>query len=302
MSVKAFRGVFAIPVTPFDERDNLDEEGLRRCVDFCIAGGSHGIVTPVNASEFSSLTDDERKRVAEVVVEQANRRVPVVIGVSGLSTHHAVGLAHHANAIGADAVIAMPPYVRKARPEEIYAYYRAISDMVTIPIFIQDYLGPVGTPMSADLIARMLIELEHVEYLKEEVPPAGQMMTRVIDRAGAHLKGVMGGAAGRYLLDEYHRGASGTMPACEVVDLHVRLWNLLESGEPEGARAFFKHLLPLLNLESLYSFSIYKEVLYRRGVIACPRTRAAGAAVLDRYDREALDAILADLQPFFSVG
>lgn len=299
MPGEPFRGVFAIPVTPFDERGALDEVSLRRCIDFCIEGGAHGIVTPVNASEFSSLTDDERKRVAEIAVEQTAGRIPVVIGTSGVSTEHAVLLSRHADAIGADAIIAMPPYVRKAPPAEIYAYYRALSEAVTIPIWIQDYVAPVGTPMSADLLTRLLRELEHIDYLKEESTPAGQMMTRVLHQAGAHVKGIMGGAAGRYLMDEVRRGACGTMPACEVVDLHVQLWELIESGDEAAARAFYNRLLPLLNIESLYSFSIYKAVLHRRGVIATTVTRAAGAAVLDDYDFKELDAILADLAPLF---
>ncbi len=299
MPGEPFRGVFAIPVTPFDERGALDEASLRRCIDFCIEGGAHGIVTPVNASEFSSLTDDERKRVAEIAVEQTAGRIPVVIGTSGVSTEHAVMLSRHANDIGADAVIAMPPYVRKAPPPEIYAYYRALSEAVTIPIWIQDYIAPVGTPMSADLLTRLLRELDHVDYLKEESTPAGQMMTRVLAQAGSHVKGIMGGAAGRYLMDEVRRGACGTMPACEVVDLHVQLWELIESGDEAAARAFYNRLLPLLNIESLYSFSIYKAVLHRRGVIATTVTRAAGAAVLDDYDTKELDAILADLAPLF---
>ncbi len=299
MPGEPFRGVFAIPVTPFDERGALDEASLRRCIDFCVEGGAHGIVTPVNASEFTSLTDDERRRVTEIAVEHTNRRIPVVIGTSGVSTEHAVMLSRHANDVGADAIIAMPPYVRKAPPAEIYDYYRALSTAVNVPIWIQDYVAPVGTPMSADLLSRMLRELDHVDYLKEESVPAGQMMTRVFNLAGSHVKGIMGGAAGRYLMDEVRRGACGTMPACEVVDLHVQLWELIESGDEARARAFYNRLLPLLNIESLYSFSIYKVVLHRRGVIATTVTRTAGAAILDDYDRRELDAILADLAPLF---
>ncbi|MSP11413.1 MAG: dihydrodipicolinate synthase family protein [Chloroflexi bacterium] len=299
MAHQPFRGVFAIPVTPFDKQGKIDESSLRRCIDFCVAGGAHGIVNPVNASEFTSLTDDERKRVTEITIEQTNGRIPVVIGTSGVSTHHAVELSRYAAHVGADAVIAMPPYVRKATAAEIYEYYRALSAAVDIPIFIQDYIGPVGTPMSADLLSRMLRELEHVKYLKEEAVPAGHMMTAVMAKAGDSLEGVMGGAAGRYIMDEFRRGAQGTMPACEIVDLHVQLWDLLESGDETAAFDFYRQMLPLMNLESLYSFAVYKEVLHRRGVIDYTTMRAAGAPMLDDYDQRELDMILADLKPLF---
>ena len=74
-----------------------------------------------------------------------------------------------------------------------------------------------------------------------------------------------GGVGGRYLLDEYRRGACGTMPACEVTDAHVAVWNALESGDQAESRRLFRELLPLLNIEAMYSFVVYKEVLYRRG-------------------------------------
>lgn len=122
-----FRGVFAIPATPFDDAGNVDESSLRRLVEFCITAGAHGIVAPVNASESIALTDAERLRVAEMIVEQANGRIPTVIGVSGVSTAASVLYARHAAGIGADAVIAMPPYVKHAPASEIADYYAAVA-------------------------------------------------------------------------------------------------------------------------------------------------------------------------------
>ncbi|HEY3109386.1 MAG TPA: dihydrodipicolinate synthase family protein, partial [Chloroflexota bacterium] len=101
-----FRGVYAIPPTPFTDDDQVDEASLRRCVDFCVENGADGVVAPVNASEGPFLTDGERRRVVEIVVEQANRRVPVVAGVSAQSTRASVEYARQAEAAGADAVMA----------------------------------------------------------------------------------------------------------------------------------------------------------------------------------------------------
>src|SRR5436190_6116831 len=118
-----YRGVFTIPCTPFTERGALDEASLQREVEFCIQCGAHGLVAPVNASEFTSLSDDERKRVVEIVVKATAGRAPVVAGVSAVSAEVAALFARHAADSGADALIAIPPYVRKAAPEEIFAYY-----------------------------------------------------------------------------------------------------------------------------------------------------------------------------------
>ncbi len=296
-----FRGVFTIPVTPFDESGEVDEASLRRTIDFCVSCGAHGIVTPVNASEFTSLTDDERKQITCIACQQTAGRVPVVIGISAVSPEAAVAFARVAEEAGADAVIAMPPYVRKAGPEGVYAYYKAISDACRLPIFIQNYVAPIGTPMSGAAMARLLREIEHVEYIKEETVPAGQIITETIQAAGDALKGIMGGMAGRYLIVEHDRGACGTMPACEMTDVHVQLWDALEAGDRPLARSIFNRLLPLLNYENGYGAAVYKEVLYRRGVISNPRMRAVDARKLDKWDQKELDDILAGVGQLFTV-
>src|SRR5262245_12950918 len=106
-----WRGIYTILLTPFQEDRSLDEQSLRNEVDFVIAAGAHGIVTPVNTSEFFLLSDDERRRLAEVVIDQSRGRVPVVIGTAAPATATAVTLTSHARAAGAAGVIAMPPYV-----------------------------------------------------------------------------------------------------------------------------------------------------------------------------------------------
>jgi 4-hydroxy-tetrahydrodipicolinate synthase len=125
-------------------------------------------------------------------------------------------------------------------------------------------------------------------------------MTAVRDRVGGALKGMMGGMAGRYLLEEFRRGACGTMPACEVADAHVRVWQALERNDEVEARRLHAMLLPLLNYEAMYSFTIYKEVLLRRGVISSARTRVPSAGVLDAENHRELDVLLRDLEPLLS--
>lgn len=300
---QAVRGVYAIPPTPFDEAGNLDEVSLARCVDFCVDAGAHGIVAPVNASEAIVLTDAERLRVTEVLVAQAAGRIPVVIGVSGVSAAASVLYAGHAAGTGADAVMAMPPYVKHPPAGEIVEFYNAVARAADpLPVWIQDYVGPIGTPMDPALLAKLLMDIPGVDYLKEESAFAPRVMTKVQELAGDSLKGVMGGMAGRYLLEEYRRGACGTMPACEVADAHVKVWDALERGDEEEARRLHTQLLPLLNFEAMYSFTVYKEVLYRRGVIASPRTRVPGAGALDAENHRELDLILRDLAPLLTAG
>lgn len=296
-----WRGVFTIPCTPFDDQGVLDEESLRREVQFCVEAGAHGVVAPVNASEFWTLTDEERKRVAEIVVHEVAGRVPVVIGVAGSSDPHAVMFAKHAQAIGADAVIAMPPYVRVAPLAAIYGYYRALSEAITIPIFIQNHDAPAGTRLSPDFCAKLVQELPHVDWIKEETFPPGHAISAELKLCGPKLKGVMGGVAGRYVLDEHRRGACGTMPACEMTDIASEVWNLLDAGETRKARDLFNRLLPVLNYEAVVP-GVYKAILKRRGIIRSDYLRSHRGNPLDESDHAELTAIFEDIKDLFKLA
>ena len=176
-----------------------------------------------------------------------------------------------------------------------------------LPIYIQNHerIGPPdrpgpGTPMSAELMARMCREIDGVVYIKEESLNTGYKIVKTLELAGDACWGIMGGKAGRYLLDEFRRGACGTMPACESTDVHAQVWNALDAGREAEARRLFKELLPLLNYEAAFGTAVYKEVLYRRRVIASPYKRLPGLT-LDGYDHQELDRILEELAPLFTV-
>ena len=295
-----WRGIFPIVITPFTEGYELDENGLCKVVRFCIEAGARGLVGPANASEFSTLSDDERKHWIEIVVHEAGGQVPVIASITCGHALPAVALGQHAQQVGACGIMSMPPHVVHPDAEGCYQYYAALSKTLEIPIMVQNYIGPIGTPMSADLLSRMCRELERVQYIKEETPPSPRMVGQVVAAAGEHCRGVFGGQAGQYLLDEYQRGSVGNMPACQTTDLLQSVWDLLDAGDPIGARKIFNRVLPLINYERLYGVSLYKEVLYRRGVIACRLCRTPGKE-LDADDYTELDAILADIEPLYRI-
>ena len=297
---QSWRGIFVIVVTPFTEGYELDEASLRKEIRFCIEAGAHGLVGPANASEFAMLSDDERKRWIEIVVSEAGKQIPVVASTTSGHALPAAALSRYAQKVGADGIMAMPPHVFHPDAAGCYAYYQALSAAVDIPICIQNYLAPLGTPMTPDLMARMCRELPLVEYIKEETLPEPRQISATLAAAGEHCKGVFGGQGGIYLLDEYRRGSVGNMPASQSTDVQVALWNKLEAGDLIGARKLFNQHLPLINFERLHGVAVYKEVLYRRGIFATRLSRQPGA-MLDDADRVELDAIMSDVEPLFTV-
>jgi len=295
-----FRGVYGVLPTPFSADESIDFASLRRCVEFCIRAGSHGLVVPVNASEFTTLNTAERRRIVEQVTGTVGRQIPVVVGVSAETLDVAVDFASHARATGASAVMAMAPLRNPLPPDAILDYFAAIAAVFEGPVFIQSYHGYPASQLPIELMAHIITTVPGTWYVKEETFPAGQRMTELQASAGDALAGVMGGMGSRYVLDEFARGACGTMPACEVIDAHVTLWEALEDGRAAEAASIHDRLLPLLNFEQLYGPLAYKEVLFRRGVISSVHRRESAGRRLDRFDAAELTRILANLEPLLS--
>jgi 4-hydroxy-tetrahydrodipicolinate synthase len=298
-----FRGVFPVMVTPFDSDGRVDEESLRAEVEFCIAAGAHGMLTLVNASEWYALSDAERKQVGMIVIEQTRKRVPVIVGITAGSRWAAVEMAQVAQDMGADGLNAMPPPVQTPLGEGVFDYYRAISEVARVPIIIQNCHPPLGTPLPPELLARMVDELPRVDYVKEEAEPCTHLMSRAsqLVRNQSKLKGVFGGQGGRFFMNEAARGASGTMPACDIPDAHCALWAAYEKGDLAETRRLYYRILPLLTMEALYPTTIYKEVLVRRGVFRNALVRNRQHLVLDDVDRRELDILLEELSDLLVV-
>lgn len=297
----SWRGVFTIPCTPFHDDGELDLDSLAAVVEFCVDAGAHGLVAPVLASEAWTLSAEERRVVIDTLVSGVHGRIPVVIGVSADTVPASLNLARQAERAGADAVIAIAPAECAGKLDAIFAFYQALSNAMALPIFVQNVDPPYGARLDGSFVARLVREIPRVDWVKEETTPPGWAMTVEIEQAGPKLRGVMGGVAGRYLFDEYRRGACGFMPACEVTDVDVRLWNTLERGDETAARRLFERLLPLLNFESRGG-GVYKSVMKRRGVIASDYTRQYAGNPLDHYDRLELDRLLDDIEDLFTLA
>jgi dihydrodipicolinate synthase/N-acetylneuraminate lyase len=296
---KSFRGIFAILQTPFDENDRVDWEDLEREVNFCERAGAHGLVWPQLAGEFYLLSEEERRRGMEVIIKAAAGRAPVVIGVQAPSADIARQFARHAEEKGADAVIAIPPFLGAVGLDTAGAYYRALAQAVKLPIFIQNSGEPWGPALPTSWVIQLAKEQPQLAYIKEEVGAVSHRLAEYA-RSGV-MSGIFSGNAGRNLLDELAHGASGTMPACQFVDIAAQIYNLASAGKTEEARALFEKLLPMINMEEIYGLHFVKTILVRRGVFKSAKLRGVSGGGLDAQDQQELEAWWKELAPHFKV-
>ena len=207
--------------------------------------------------------------------------MPAIVAVSAPHSSLAADFARHAEAIGADAVMALPPTLHLSTVADLKAHYRAIGASTSLPLVLQNVIGQGATTMSAALLAELVDEIPTARFVKEESGYPAQTVGEIIRLCGDKVEGVMGGRAGKTLMEEVRHGVAGTMPACEFADVHVKLWNAIEAGDERRARDIFNRLLPLLNLEQDYGMPLMKEVLKMRGVIPSNAVRQSGFRALD---------------------
>jgi dihydrodipicolinate synthase/N-acetylneuraminate lyase len=263
---RRFEGIFPIMQTPFTDTGALDIPTLEREARFLRRIGVQGMTWPQGASEYTTLTQDERFAGAEALVS-ANKDVPaatrpsVVIGVQAPDIETAVKYARHAEKAGADGIIAIPLNAGVGVDEKRQMeYYAAIGSACSKPLVVQA-IGDI----SVDLVLRMARQTPTLQYVKDE---AGITLPRLTEyrQKEPKLSGVFSGKNGPTFLDELARGACGNMTSAGFADLYVATWKAWKAGKQDEAEEMFGKTLLLIMDAQTYGVAGQKYILQLRGV------------------------------------
>ncbi|MEO6016283.1 MAG: dihydrodipicolinate synthase family protein [Polaromonas sp.] len=287
-------GVFPVLPTPFDDQGAPDVVSLRKLVNYLIRCGVDGLTYPGVASEVGQLKLAERKELLKVVQEEVAGRVPVIAGVSSNQASFTIELAIAACAQGATALMVAVPPDRATAASQIEYFAEIARAVPQATIMLQNVPQPVGAGLDPEVLLEILQAVPGIRYIKEETLPSGQRLSVMREKAPASLLGVFGGAGGRYITDELRRGAAGTMPAIELAEVHVALFKAHRDGDVDLVRTLFTRMLPILNVQAVFRWSLTKYVLHKRGLITGTRQRMAGP-LLDQMDMADVDAFLSDI-------
>ncbi|WVT74283.1 4-hydroxy-tetrahydrodipicolinate synthase [Sinorhizobium chiapasense] len=150
-----FKGSIPALVTPFTATGAVDADGFVAHVEWQIKEGSHGLVPVGTTGESPTLSHDEHKKVVELCIEAAAKRVPVIAGAGSNNTTEAIELAQHAEKAGADAILVVTPYYNKPTQKGLFAHYAAIAESVKLPIVIYNIPGRSVVDMSVETMAAL---------------------------------------------------------------------------------------------------------------------------------------------------
>ncbi|MFE5672703.1 dihydrodipicolinate synthase family protein [Agromyces sp. NPDC056523] len=260
------RGILAAVTTPFTaDASQVDEAALRRQVERLIGAGIHGLVPTGTTGEFTSLTPAEYRRVIEVYVETAAGRVPVVAGVGSLTTEGAIDLAQHAERVGADAVMLVPPFYDPLSFDALTAFLSDVAGAISIPIVYYNVPGATGLKLTAAEIAE-LGDIPGVDYLKDTSGDA-VALAELLAARGDRIKAFNGWDTLTFFGIASGAEASVWGVAGIVPDLAVQLWDTLAvDRDLERARELWTPLWELSDfLESVNYVAGVKAALELTG-------------------------------------
>jgi 4-hydroxy-tetrahydrodipicolinate synthase len=162
-----YQGSIPALVTPFTDQGAVDEQAFAAHVEWQISEGSSGLVPVGTTGESPTLSHDEHKRVVELCVEVAAKRVPVIAGAGSNNTLEAIELAQHAQAVGADALLVVTPYYNKPTQKGLIAHYKAIAEAVSLPIIIYNIPGRSVIDMSPETMGALAKAHENIVGVKD---------------------------------------------------------------------------------------------------------------------------------------
>ena len=289
---RSLSGVLPVFQTPFRSDETIDFDVLAREIAWLYDCGADGIVMAM-VSEVLRLNSEERKQLAEAACRLGRERGVVVISVGAESAKVAEEYSRHAESVGADAMMAIPPVSVAVGEDELRKYYERIIRATKLPVIVQDASGYVGRPMSIAMQAQLLKDFGADRVLfKPEASPIGPRLSALHDATDGQAK-IFEGSGGIALVDSYRRGIVGTMPGADLIRGIVALWRALRAKDE---RRIYDLSLPISSLiavqNSLDAFlAIEKYLLVKQGIFTSTLVRGPVGYTLDEQTRQEIDRL-----------
>ena len=296
---KQMRGALMILSTPYTASGEVDYEDLAKEVAFCDQCGVQGIVWPQNSSEQRYLTKAERIRGFEVLAEaNSGRSMSLTLGVQADDTAGMLEYARVAESLEPDGMIAIPPTSADSLAQ-IRAYYAALCEITSRPIFVQTSGGP-EIELPIDFLVQLAHDFPQCGYIKEEYGDVHTRMLALKKFQPDPIRSVFGATLGRGWLYEMRIGTDGVMTGGTMYgDVYARLWQLHLEGRQVELRECYSKLLLIQNLDTLIP-GVRLYVLQKRGVFKTTNSRRGKYSFSEQQIAE-IEYRLEALKPYMSV-
>jgi len=236
-------GVFPAIITPFKEDQSLDEEGLKKNIEYLSKTGIAGIVPCGTTGESATLTFEEHKKVVEIAVDCS--RVPVIAGTGSNNTREALELTRHAAEAGATAALLITPYYNKPNDRGMFEHFKTIAEKCDIPIVLYNVPKRTGINLMPEMVAK-LSKVKNIVAIKEASGSLSQL-SQIIEQTKGSDFSVLSGDDD-LTLPAMALGARGVVSVVANVAPRktMALADAMLKGDLEKARSLHYELAPLV--------------------------------------------------------
>ena len=264
---KPIEGIIPAVVTPFDENEDVDERGFRKILNYLIDSGVHGLFPVGSQGEFFALTNEEKKGLIDIAVEEARGRVFVMPNTGAITTRESIELSQYAEKAGADCVSIITPFFISPDQQELHEHIKAICQSVKIPVLCYNNPGRTGgVALTPTTLARLAEEVPNFAGIKDSSGDL-TLVAEMIRLCPPDFKVIMGRDTLIYGALTY--GAAGAIAATANVapKLIVGIYRAFREGDYERAKEYQRELAPLRIAFALGSFPVVvKEALTLMGL------------------------------------
>lgn len=283
-----FKGVCPVINIPFDEKGEIDYEGMYNIIDYVINEGCKSVSVFAFNSEPHKMTFSEKLEVISEFMKAVNGRAETLVGIVENSIKGCIELAQHVEKHGGNGVILYPPALSTPAGEDLLSYFKSIAESINISVMVQDNPRSTGVNMSTEFIINAYNQIENFNYAKIECPIPVRKMRQITEETKGGLK-CYSGNGGIFAIDAFLSGAWGIMPGVSTVGYFVKIYNYFINGEVEKARDMFENILPLVWYED-QSLEFYiaceKELLKRNNIIKDSYLREPGFNMDEKLTNE----------------
>ncbi len=245
-----FEGSIVAMITPFNEKNQIDEEGIKKLVEFHINNGTSAIVPCGTTGESPTLTHDEHKKVIGLTIKAVAGRVPVIAGTGSNSTAEALDLTASARDMGADGVLLVIPYYNKPTQKGLYLHFKTIVEQVDIPAVVYNIPSRAGVNLLPYTLAE-LAELKNIVAVKEASGNLEQM-AEIMYLCGDKIALLSGDD--KLILPVMSIGGKGVISVVAniIPDKVASLIRAFNEGDCEGALKIFQNIVYPLSRSMFY--------------------------------------------------
>lgn len=292
--MKKMYGVTTPIVTPFTADDQVDTALLRRLTEFLINSGVHGLYPNGSTGEMNKLRPDERRLVAETVLEQAAGRVPVFIQVGAQTTADTLALAQHALRIGADGIGVLTPQYMGVTEDELVHYYAEVANSLPedFPVYLYNIPQCSGNDLTPTAVERILKVTKNVVGIKYSLSNIDRFR-EYLQCGGGNFDVIVG--PDRLLLPCLAMGCKGTVAGCSQCDPapFVACYESFMAGDLAAARQHSQRLNELCDIVKAGSNIAYTKAALESFGLAGAHVRAPAMDLDDARRGELLSALAA---------